>query len=253
MRVILLLVVCMFFALHVCGQENIAQDKITLNTGEVYVGKIVVKTSDMIMLATKEGMRFQFQLLEIAKIESEISLQNNETEKTTDKILVLKSDFGGLVELTAGVSSAKYSFGWLPNTQLSLLFGAKNSFDGRLFLGAGVGYSSTFLTYKSSSVAFLPLFVRLQTSHTKKRTTPFVGMDTGYAFALNSGYAGGVLVKISLGIMHRISYKTSLIVGAYSGVQSFSGELIETNELGTFSYYGKTTMNNVGMKVGLVF
>jgi len=250
---IFVFVACLLFAFHASGQENNAYEKITLNTGEVYIGKVVLKTADMIMITTKEGTRYQFPLAEVAKTESETVGSIVVPEKVASILPAPKSSFGGLVELTAGVSSAKYSFGWSPNTQLSLLFGNKNSFGGSLFLGAGIGYNSTFVAVDTISVAFLPLFVRLQSTLSKKRTAPFVGMDAGYAIALNSEYGGGVLIKISAGIIHRISYKASLIVGIYTGVQSFSGSLTEANELGTFTYYGKTSMNNMGLKVGLMF
>lgn len=247
--------VCLLFALHVSGQENIAPDKITLNTGEIYVGKIVLKTANMIMMTTKDGTRYQFQLTEVAKMESNASSEIIVAEKKkVDNLPIGKSNFGGLLELSVGVSNAKYSFGWSPNTQLSLLFGNKNSFGGNLFVGAGIGYNSTFVAEKSSTVAFLPLFFRLQSALSKNRTAPFVCMDGGYSFALNSDYkSGGVLMKISTGITHRISYKTSLIVGIYAGVQSFSATLTETNELGTYSFKGETTMKNAGVKVGLIF
>jgi len=253
MRFYVLLVACLFIAIHVSGQENNTSNKITLITGEVYVGKIVLKTNEMIMIATKDGTRYQFQLAEVAKIESEASSDFIKTEIKTDVQPVSKSGFGGLVELTSGFSNAKYCFGWQPNTQLSLLFGNKNSFGGNVFLGAGIGYNTTYRTDNNSTVSFLPAFVRIQRIISKKRTSPFVGMDAGYAFAINSNYGGGVSIRISVGITRRISYKASLNVGAYAGVQSISTNLTEINQFGTYSYYGKTTMNNAGVKVGLMF
>ena len=247
------LLVCLLFALHVSGQEDIAHDKITLKTGEIYVGKIVFKTTDMIMIATKDGTRYQFQLAEIAKLENETLGEMAETVNKVVELPTVKSSFGGMVECNAGVSSAKYCFGWKPNSQLSLLFGNKNSFGGKVFIGAGIGYNTTFVDANSHTVSFLPLFIRLQRALSNKRTAPYVAMDGGYAFALNSNYKGAVMIRISTGLTRRISYKTSLIVGIYAGIQSFSTTLTEINQFGTYSYYGKTTMNNVGAKVGLMF
>ncbi|MHB9140928.1 MAG: hypothetical protein ACYC25_03530 [Paludibacter sp.] len=59
-----------FFSLALSAQENTVQDKITLKTSEIYVGKIVLKTNDMIMLSTMDGTRYQFQLSEIKKMET---------------------------------------------------------------------------------------------------------------------------------------------------------------------------------------
>lgn len=254
MKQIIFLTICLLFSFHLLGQETTVQDKITLNTGEIYIGKIVLKTNNMIMLTTKNGARYQFQLSEIKKMESESVSGISKSEKTDDNETTLHAgNFGGLVELSAGISYAKYGFGWSPNSQLSLVFGNRNVLGQNLFLGAGIAYNSTFIASGSKSIGFLPLFIRIQSTFTKKRTAPFVGMDAGYAFAINTGYGGGVLVKISAGITHKISHKTLIFVGVYTGVQSFSGTLTEINELGTFTYNGKTSMNNLGIKLGLQF
>lgn len=253
MKILVLLLTCMLLSLHLCGQENIVLDKITLKTGDVYVGKIVLKTADMIMIATKDGTRYQFQLSEIKATEnqnSDITLQNNNED---DQFSVSSGNFGGMVELTTGISNAKYCFGWSPNAQISLMFGNKKMLGESLFFAAGIGYNSTFIASPQHTIAFLPLFIRLQSTLSKKRNAPFVGMDAGYAVGLNSANGGGALIKISAGISRRINNKSSLIVGIYAGVQSFSGKLTETNELGIYSYPGKTTMNNLGLKVGLLF
>jgi len=76
-------------------------------------------------------------------------------------------------------------------------------------------------------------------------------MDIGYAFALNTGNSGGSLIKISAGLSHKISLKTIFFAGIYAGVQTFSGILTETNSLGSFTYTGETSMNNLGLKAGI--
>ena len=243
----------MLFSIHISGQENNALDKITLKTGDVYVGKIVLKTADMLMLTTKDGTRYQFQLSEIKATENQNSDTISQTEIEEAEVSGASGNFGGMVELTAGISNAKYAFGWSPNTQISLMFGNKKMLGQSMFLAAGIGYNSTSIASPQQTISFLPLFIRLQSTLSAKRNAPFVGMDAGYALALNSANGGGALIKISAGVSHRINYKTALMVGVYAGVQSFSGRLTETNELGTYTYNGKTTMNNVGVKLGLLF
>jgi len=251
MKILVFLATCLLFSLHLCGQENIVLDKITLKTGDVYVGKIVLKTAEMIMITTKDGTRYQFQLSEIKSTANEDSNVISQTDN--EDFSVSSGNFGGMVELTVGISNAKYSFGWSPNTQISLMFGNKKMLGESLFFAAGIGYNSTFIASPQHTIAFLPLFIRLQSTLSQKRNAPFVGMDAGYAIGLNSANGGGALIKISAGISHRINYKTSLIAGIYAGVQSFSGKLSETNELGIYTYSGKTTMNNLGLKIGLLF
>ena len=253
MKLSIFLAALLFFSISLCGQENNTLDKITLKTGDVYVGKIVLKTVDMLMLTTKDGTRYQFQLSEIKTTENQNSNVSSPNDIEEAEFTGSSSNFGGMVELTVGASNSKYCFGWSPNSQISLMFGNKKMLGQSLFFAAGIGYNSTFIASPQQPISFLPLFIRLQSTLSQKRNAAFVGMDAGYAFALNAANGGGALIKISAGISHRINYKSSLIVGVYAGVQSFSGTLTETNELGTYIYNGKTTMNNVGVKVGLMF
>ena len=69
MKQISFLIICLLFTLNAWCQLTALQDKITLKTGDVYVGEIVVKTDDLIMIKTKDGSKFQFQVSEISKIE----------------------------------------------------------------------------------------------------------------------------------------------------------------------------------------
>ncbi|MDD5184893.1 MAG: hypothetical protein PHS84_06480 [Paludibacter sp.] len=255
MKQYLIVAFCIFISMSLSAQGNSVQDKITLKTGEIYVGKIVLKTNDMIMLNTIDGTRYQFQLSEIEKMETETKPNTSKVDKP-DSIKTTTynyGNFGGLVELSGGISNAKNSFGWSPNTQLSLIFGNKNLLGKNLFGGIGIGYNYTFLATSTKSIEFLPLFVHIRSSLKNKRTSPYFGMDIGYAFALNTGNSGGSLIKISAGLSHKISLKTIFFAGIYAGVQTFSGILTETNSLGSFTYTGETSMNNLGLKAGIQF
>lgn len=65
MRQFGILVLALFLSLQLWGQESASVDRITLKTGEIYIGEIVVKTSVMVMLKAKSGTRYQFQLSEL--------------------------------------------------------------------------------------------------------------------------------------------------------------------------------------------
>jgi hypothetical protein len=245
------LVILLLNSLFVVGQVASQKDKITLNSGEVYVGEILVQNNELIMLKTKDGTRYQFQLAEINKVEKELVQVSSTAEPT--EISRSTANFSGIFELSGGISSAKNCIDTSPEAQLALIFGNKNAFQKNLFLGLGMGIDKIFVFSNSTSIGFLPLFLRLQTTLNKNRTTPFVGMDAGYAFALNQGFGGGTMVKITAGISHRINYKTFLIAGVYAGANAISGNLTETNDLGTFRYYGNTSINSLGVKIGLQF
>ena len=232
------------------AQEKLVQDKITLNSGEVYVGKIVLQNTEIVMLVNTKGEKFQFQLAEVRKINTEI-VTNNNIKDSADLHNANSTNFGGIIDFSAGISSSKNAFSLSPNTQLSLIFGSKNVLKQKLFLGFGIGYNTTYT--KSQSIGFLPLFLRIQNTNSSKRTSPFFNMDFGYSVGLQPEYTGGMLAKISIGIARKVSNKSVFTGGFFLGTQFFSGNLKELNQYGEFSYFGKTAMNTFGLKVGLSF
>ena len=251
MKYLGILVILLLNSLLLVAQEAIQKDKITLNSGEVYIGEILVRNNELIMLKSKDGTRYQFQSTDIKKVEKE--LVQVDSTKEPSEIIHSTANFSGIFELSGGISSAKNCIDTSPEAQLALIFGNKNAFRKNLFLGLGMGIDKILVFSNSTSIGFLPLFLRLQTTRNKNRTTPFVGMDAGYAFALNQGFGGGAMLKITAGISHRINYKTFLIAGVYAGANAISGNLTETNDLGTFTYYGNTSINSLGVKIGLQF
>ena len=252
MKQYFIIVIYILFSLQLMGQESIVSDKITLKTGEIFVGKIVLKTTDLVMISTNDGTRYQFQLSEVRKIEKETNISN--TEKTDSiKMNIDSGNFGSQIELNAGFSNARNCFGWSPNTQISLIFGNKNLLGKALFGGVGVGYENVFVTNSTESIQFLPLYITIQNAFNGKRTNPILGLEVGYGFALSSGYKGGALVKLTAGIAHKINNNSTIIAGVFTGIQSFTGNLTDTNNLGAYTYFGNTTMNNLGFKIGLRF
>lgn len=251
MRQIALLVLCFYFSLQLWAQEKATYDKITLNSGEVYVGEIVLSTPDVIMLRVKSGTRFQFQLSEVKKVEKELVAELAEPEVTPEE--EQQGNFAVIAELSGGASQADNSFSGAPNAQFSMILGNKMTFGRNLFVGVGVGYNISFTSALPEPMSFLPVFVRIQSTMNNKRTAPFAGFDTGYAFALNPDNKGGFLIKVSAGVSHKLTYKTKILAGLFAGVNTYNGSLTESYNSGQYSYYGQTKMNSAGVKIGLQF
>jgi hypothetical protein len=254
MRNLTFLAFILLFSIQLWGQESTNIEKITLKSGEVYIGEIVAKNSEIVMIKTSEGTRFQFQLSEIKNIENYSNLPKIDNNlKISNQDITIYDNFCGNIELSAGGSIAKNSFSLSPTTQLSMIFGNKRILKKDIFFGVGIGYSMTYVSQNSDPISFLPVFFRLQNTFTKQRTSPFIEIDAGYAFGLNADYGGGPMVNITTGISHKLSYKTNLIGGIYGGITSFSGKITETNALGTFTYSGQNSMFNFGLKITLQF
>ncbi len=254
MKYIGFIVTFLFLSLQLFSQEAKLQDKITLNSGEEYSGEIILRNNDMVMLKTDDGTRYQFQLTEIKSIEKVPVTKKEETEtQNSEKDEEITGNISGIIELSGGIATTKNIFKSSPDFQISLIFGDKNAFGQNLFLGGGIGFNNTPFSANLQSISLLPLFARVQKTLSNRRMSPLLGIDAGYSFSLTKGYEGGAMIKIFGGIIYKLNYKSSLFVNVYGGINSIAGSLTETNDLGTFSYYGNTSLNNAGIKLGLQF
>ena len=256
MKYFFILAIFLFLTSPIAAQETITQDKITLLSGETYFGEIVLKTDEMIMIKTSDGKRYQFQLSQIKSIEK-VSLtadnlkKGGKTEITGEQIP--KGDFCGSIEFSGGISSAQNAFANLPNVDVSMVFGNKSVGGKDMFFGLGASYKMLFPTGTTQTVDFIPVFMRLQSILIKTNTAPYVSIDAGYSFGLSTGFDGGPFVKVSGGVIRKINHKSDFFAGIFAELSSIKTNLTETNPLGTFHYYGSTSMTNVGLRFGLHF
>jgi|GEM_PF-598035 len=231
--------------------------KITLNTGEVYFGEVLVENEQIIMIRTSDGNRYQFPRNEVKSIETDFVVKKPsraerrnipETADNNEKIIML-------IDVHGGVSSARHAFSNAPMVQGALVFGAKDVIFQNTFLGGGIGYSILFPSDYSEggTVDFLPVFARFQTFIGSGWLTPYFEIDVGYGFSLNSNFGGGAMLKLSVGLAQKINHQSTFYFGVFAGVQNFSGRLTETNEFGTFNYHGNSTIQNFGAKIALKF
>jgi hypothetical protein len=251
MKHLCILVLMLVISFQLAGQEYVVCDKITLNTGEVYIGEIVVKTAEMVMITTKNGERYQFQMTEVVRMEKATLTKNQQNSPKRETALQTTGNFSAILEVAGGFSKADNISGLTPATQLSLVFGNRNVLGKGIFIGFGTGYNIGFI--QPTSINLIPLYFRIQSNLNKQKTAPFIGMDVGYALSTNKSFGGGSLAKISAGISHKINNRSTAFAGIYGGVNSIYGNLVETNKLGTFSYRGNTSMYSLGLKAGLQF
>ena len=237
----------LFFAFLIANAQE-GTSKITLKSGAVFVGELILKNDELIMLKDNTGARFQFLVSEIDKIEK----ATTEPITTTKQAPIETSrneNFCGHIELSFGNASARKAFGSSSATQLGLTFGNRKSFGKDLYIGIGAGY----FRIADANLGLIPATLKIQTYTSKNRTSPFVGFESGYAFSATKNYSGGPFAKISLGINHRLNYKSAIYAGISAGVYSISGQLTETTQNGNFTFVGTTTCNILGLKVGFQF
>lgn len=246
MKKSLFLLFLLFTFLSAGAQENTT--KITLKNGAVFVGEVILKNDELIMLKDNTGARFQFALSEIEKTET-ATIEPTNTTKPTVVDIASNDNFCGQFELSQGNASARKAFEFKSITQVALAFGNRKSFGKDLFVGLGAGY----LRIGDVNLSLIPATFKIQTYTTKNRTSPFVGFESGYAFSTSKNVKGGPFAKISAGVNHRLNFKSTIYAGISAAVYSISSRLSETTQNGVYAFDGATTINALTLKAGFQF
>lgn len=250
------LIFCCFSSVAVFAQ-NAETRKITLTTGEVYFGEILVENEQIIMIRTSDGSRYQFPRSDVKTIETDFVIKKPSEAERKNIPEAVESDekIIMLLDVHGGISSARHGFSHAPMVQGALVIGAKDIIFQNTFLGGGIGYTILFPSNYSDkgTIDFLPVFARFQTFIGSGWLVPYFEIDVGYGFSLNSDFGGGAMLKLSVGFAQKINYQSTFYFGVFAGLQNFSGKLTETNEFGTFNYHGNSSMQNLGAKIALKF
>ncbi len=248
-RKVLTFILSLFFVVQLMAQE-IATDVVILKSGEKYLGEIVLRNDEIIMLKTPDGKRFQFQMKEIEKIGKE----NNVYQHNSESGQVSKGSFAGIIDLNGGFSFAPSTqIGRTPYAGVSLAFGSRNAFGTNAFLGAGAGYESYTGNGKSSGLSYIPVFIQAYMPLGNSRISPATRVKAGYSFSVNDTYRGGVFFSTSGGINLKLSQTTSFFAGIFGQIQQISGTVIVTNELGEFSGNGNARIYTIGISTAFLF
>lgn len=248
-----ILTLLIFCSLVLSSQNTFIQDKLTLNTGEVFHGEIQLKTQTLIIIKTTSGERFQFPLSEIKSIEKTEFFEKKTTINDKEVDIISEGFVKGSLDVFIGLISAKNLLEFSPNFQMSMIFGSEFKKNKNFFLGLGVGYNTTTFNSGSSHINLLPLFLRLQQVFFNKTLSPYALLDAGYAFGLHSDYDGGPFASISTGYSYQFNEKSAVKIGFFVGINSIAATLTEQRENQNYTYYGRTTMESFGLRTTLMF
>lgn len=250
----LLLLVCLTVCTALFSQNDTTTVRIVLKTGSVYTGKVLLKNDEVLMLKDANGARFQFQTKEIKSISEQSPDDKNIAEQDPTNPGEPETDFCSIVETGICTSGARKSFGNELFAQISISFGNKKTLGKNLFTGLGAGYLFCLNNSSPSKPTLIPVFAKAVLTTGKKPNALHLGIESGYAFSTNDACKGGLFTSISTGITFRLNDKTALYTSVYGAVYSIKGNLTEVSPTaGSFTYYGSTTLNSVGLKTGFRF
>jgi hypothetical protein len=248
MRKLLLFVFLLLLNISAFSQSDVLS-RITLVSGESYTGHVVLQNAETVMLQTVNGVRYQFPAADVASIKplsAEKKLDDTDDNSTPSGVC-------GMLEISGGGAVAADKFHFALPVSVAMAFGAKQIAKMPLFAGLGLGYSLVYSAENKEIIGFVPIFLRLKYNKTDKRTAPYFLLDGGYAVGISKDYGGGLYAKTSTGVQVNFSEQSAFFAGAFFGVQSFRGSLIDVRENQQFNYRGTSSIVSFGLHCGLQF
>ncbi|MDR2854229.1 MAG: hypothetical protein LBV31_02860 [Prevotellaceae bacterium] len=236
--------------LSVCAFAQTADnEKVTLKNGTVYVGKITLRNESVLMLQTKDGLRYQFPIADVKSVET----LEDETSSVSNTVAVaeaLRSDFGIMLSASGNVFPKNAAFATSGSAAADIALGVKNINGNNLFLGLGAAYNNIFT--QPENVYVLQFFGRLHKVFGTQRIAPFAAADLGYAYIANENWDNGMFIRAAGGISLQLSAEKRLFFGLNVSVQGCSTVLNESANAVVYSYYGNAFLPNIGLQVGVI-
>ena len=245
---VLILMFILVAATSVFAQEPSVKSTVYLKNGTVFNGEILMKSDDVMVMKTDDGIRYQFQMSEIDRVEH--GQKRVEKPKSEAK----QSNFSGILEINGAFAKAAIEgLEFSPQFSANLALGTRDMLKTKTFVGIGTGFELIPLKYNNKELAFIPIFVQISKTLNNKPISPFIGLKSGYSFNLNKEYKGGVLLQLTSGVNVKLNNYKSLNVGIFGKIQEVSGTITENNEYGSFTKQGSTKIINVGISAGFAF
>lgn len=249
LRALIVLLALMYLAPFSAFAQNSESKKIVLKSGKSYIGELILQNNDVIILKLSDDTRFQFSIQDIDTIEAADKHESETAEASIEPEPILS----GIVDISAGIASAKYKTLAVPFSNASITFGSDKFGDGTFFVGLGAGFIAAFLSAPDNTLSFVPVFIKGRKVFRRSIVSPYLSLDMGYAFASQNDYSGGMYSKINFGFQKRITYKTSFYAGVYTLATAYGGMLTEHIGNNNYIFNGKTAFVSGGLSAGIQF
>lgn len=204
---------------------------VTLRTGKIISGEIVLQNDEVLIIRTKNGSKYQYPAAEVLSVKADeiASLDAPNATKPPRKLAVHLQTAGGAVCVP--------EIGWGGQFAADLMLGTRTIHGTRIFLGAGLGYRAKVMDIGTYS--FLPLQAVVAMPLSKHKHAPFLGMSIGYGIALNKQTQGGIFAGAEVGWNYQISDKTDFLLALCAEVQQAKTDVMQTvNDVDYLNHIG---------------
>lgn len=227
---------------------------VTLRSGQILRGQILMQTNEVVILQTPSGARFQYPMTEILQIMPDTEPPTAATaEETMDvdthPVAIRLMVTGGV----AYTSFQKVGGGLCADFQI----GTDNLAGKHIFLGGSIGYAGAYVADKHhfiplQMVVSVPLLSALRPSQSSIPHQPEIGASIGYGFA-PKGHKGGLAAGLQLLYRYQFKSHSALLLGWDVRFQQGDKRFSETINGETFSYDSPGVYILTGLRLALQF
>jgi hypothetical protein len=218
---------------------------VTLRSGQIVRGEIVLQNDEVVIIRTNNGMRHQYPASEVVSIRSNESIVAEQTVATTPirpVNIALQLHGGVLVVPELGTGG---QFG------LDFMIGSRAIQGKRMFVGGSVGYRAKVIG--STTYSFVPLLAHLQLPLTEQKHAPLLGMSIGYGFAANKHDQGGICLSANFGGSYLINQQASLQYGVYAEWQQAQTDVVQYIDNIPYTNHMGCNFLAIGVKFAVLF
>ncbi|MCM1034857.1 MAG: hypothetical protein NC038_04720 [Paludibacter sp.] len=233
------LMACFFCAIAYCADTHI-----TLLSGQQISGNILFQDSDVIVIKTDDGTRYQYLKSEIKNI-TDIADNNNTQNKIKQNNTPKKVTAS--VQIAAGAATLT-GRNWGTSINASIRIGTHNLLNKHIFLGGAIGYQAYILTQQNFQ--FIPITINADIPFLQDKHAPYIALAAGYGCALSKNYKGGAHAQIEIGYRYNFNTKNTLLIGIYAQLQQTTLNIDEYIDLQPYNTTTTRTFRNFGIKVG---
>lgn len=237
------------------GQVVMAET-ITLRSGKVLTGQVILQNDEVIILKDATGARFQFPMDDVERVEQTTAEAEENTiqvqpVETVSKVAIRLNIMGGGSMIPDARNDEIGTHRTLTggNVHAEVQIGSRDLSNKRIFVGGSIGYEGVLVDKVYSlvplkAVVSIPLMVATH--------APEIGMNLGYAFGTGQ-IQGGITGGIDVSWRYQITEKLVFLLGGYACCTQTRLPIEETINNQTYINHTGRAIVQLGIKTAFQF
>ena len=226
---------------------------VTLRTGQIIKGEVVLQNEEVVIIRAKSGTRYQYPTTDVASIkqddtQQDAALDDGSKAKTLRPVnLRFQAHAGTVYVPTMGVGG---------QVGADFMVGTYAIEGKRMFVGGGVGYRAKMVD--GNTYSFIPLQAMVDIPLTENQHAPILGLSIGYGFSANKDTQGGMCVGAHTGWNYLINEQSSLALSLYAEWQQATTDMVDmivdaSGVEGQYTNHKGCNFISVGLKFSISF